>query len=155
MQLTRYTDYSIRVLIHVGTRPDGELSSIQEIADAYDISRNHLMKVVQDLGRARFLETVRGRNGGLRLGRPADKINIGELVRHTEQGFNLVDCSTCLIAPACVLPRILAQATRAFLTVLDGYSLEDVLHDRRTDLRSLFGNFGQSPRDAGCTPQPV
>jgi Rrf2 family nitric oxide-sensitive transcriptional repressor len=137
MQLTRYTDYSIRVLLHVGAREEG-LSSIAEIAAAYDISKNHLMKVVQDLGQAGFLETVRGRSGGLRLGRAADKITIGELVRHTEQGFNLVDCSSCLIAPACTLPRILNEATQAFLAVLDKYTIEDIL-SRRVDLRRLFG----------------
>jgi len=138
MQLTRFTDYSIRVLIHVASRRDDELSSIQEIADAYDISRNHLMKVVVDLGRAGFLETIRGRAGGLRLGRPADTINLGELVRQTEQSLKLVDCSSCLIAPSCVLPRILAEATRAFLAVLDRYTLADLLRDRSGDLRALF-----------------
>ncbi|RVT90923.1 Rrf2 family transcriptional regulator [Sphingomonas crocodyli] len=140
MQLTRYTDYAVRVLLHVGARDEGDLSSIAEIAHVYDISRNHLMKVVQDLGQAGFLETVRGRNGGLRLGRPADEISIGEIVRHTETGFDLVDCSSCIVAPACTLPRILNEATRAFLAVLDRYTLADVL-SRRADLRGLFGNF--------------
>ncbi|WP_019832636.1 Rrf2 family transcriptional regulator [Sphingomonas sp. PR090111-T3T-6A] len=140
MKLTRYTDYAMRVLIHLGSRDDGNgggLSSIAEIARVYDISQNHLMKVVQDLGRAGFVETVRGRGGGIRLGRPAKDINLGELVRHTEAGFDLVDCSTCMIQSACGLPRVLAEATRAFLTVLDNYSLVDLL-DHRLDLRRLF-----------------
>lgn len=140
MQLTRYTDYAIRVLLHVGARDEGSLSSISEIATTYDISKSHLMKVVQDLGQAGFLTTVRGRTGGLKLGRDAKEITIGEIVRHTEQGFDLVDCSSCIIAPACGLPNILGEATRAFLAVLDRYTLADVL-SRRADLRSLFGGF--------------
>ncbi len=140
MQLTRYTDYAVRVLLHVGARDEGALSSIGEIAEVYSISRNHLMKVVQDLGQAGFLKTVRGRGGGLKLARPADEITIGDIVRHTEAGFNLVDCSTCLIAPACSLPKILNEAVRAFLAVLDRYTLADVL-SRKADLRGLFGGF--------------
>jgi Rrf2 family nitric oxide-sensitive transcriptional repressor len=137
MKLTRYTDYAMRVLIHLAVS-DSDLSSIAEIARAYDISQNHLMKVVQDLGAAGYVETLRGRNGGIRLGRPADQINVGELVRHTEAGFDLVDCPNCLIAPACGLPRILNEATAAFLGVLDKYSVADLV-GRRHDLRALFG----------------
>lgn len=140
MQLTRYTDYAVRVLLHVGARDEGSLSSIAEIANVYGISRHHLMKVVQDLGQAGFLTTVRGRKGGLKLGRDAKAITIGQIVRHTEQGFDLVDCSSCIIAAACTLPKILNEATKAFLAVLDGYTLADVL-TRRTDLRGLFGGF--------------
>jgi len=95
------------------------------------------MKVVQDLSRAGFVETVRGRNGGLRVARPAAEINVGELVRHTEGGFNLVECGGCVIAPACGPPRVLAEATKAFLAVLDGYSIAD-LSTRPADLRALF-----------------
>ncbi|MEC3950216.1 Rrf2 family transcriptional regulator [Sphingobium sp. HWE2-09] len=137
MQLTRYTDYAMRVLLHVGARDEGDLSSIQEIADVYGVSKDHLKKVAQNLGQAGLLITVRGRNGGLRLGRPASDITIGQIVRHTESGFNLVDCSSCIIATACTLPQILNEATRAFLEVLDKYTLDDVLK-RRTDLRGLF-----------------
>jgi Rrf2 family transcriptional regulator, nitric oxide-sensitive transcriptional repressor len=140
MQLTRYTDYAVRVLLHVGARDEGDLSSIGEIAEVYGISRNHLMKVVQDLGQAGFLTTVRGRGGGLKLGRPAGEITIGSIVRHTETGFDLVDCSSCIIAPACSLPKIVNEAVGAFLAVLDRYTLADVLN-RRADLRGLFGGF--------------
>src|ERR1700757_289879 len=100
MRFTRYTDYAMRVLIHLGVH-DGELVSIAEIARAYDISHANLMKVVQDLGQAGYVETVRGRHGGVRLARPANAIGLGELVRHTESGFALVDCGQCVIAPAC------------------------------------------------------
>jgi Rrf2 family nitric oxide-sensitive transcriptional repressor len=137
MQLTRYTDYGIRIMLHVGAHD--ELSSIAQIAGAYGISKNHLMKVVQHLGQGGFLETIRGRNGGLRLGRPADEITLGQLVRRTEQGFDLVDCTNCLAAPACTVPRILREATQAFLGVLDRYTLADIL-SRRVDMRNLFGS---------------
>ncbi|MGF7151265.1 Rrf2 family nitric oxide-sensitive transcriptional repressor [Sphingomonas zeicaulis] len=140
MQLTRYTDYAVRVLLHVGARDEGDLSSIAEIAQVYDISKDTLKKIVQDLNQAGFITAVRGRNGGLKLGRPAGDITIGAIIRHTETGFDLVDCSSCLIAPACTLPRILNEATQAFLAVLDRYTLADVL-SRRADLRGLFGNF--------------
>lgn len=136
MKLTRYTDYAMRVMIHLGTHDD-RLVSIPEIARIYDLSHPNLMKVVQDLGHAGYVETVRGRHGGVRLARPADQINLGEFVRHTEAGFDLVDCQGCLIAPACGLPGILAEATRAFLGVLDRYTVADLL-GRRSALRHLF-----------------
>ncbi|CAN5486081.1 nitric oxide-sensing transcriptional repressor NsrR [soil metagenome] len=137
MRLTRYTDYAMRVLLHLAARDDG-LSSIGEIATLYRISQNHLMKVVQDLGKAGFVRTVRGRGGGIALARPADQIVVGQVVRQTEEGFQLVDCSTCVIAPACSLPRVLNEATAAFIAVLDKYSLEDLL-DQRHQMRALFG----------------
>jgi Rrf2 family transcriptional regulator, nitric oxide-sensitive transcriptional repressor len=138
MRLTRYTDYAMRVLLHLAARDDDDLSSIGEIAALYKISRNHLMKVVQDLGKAGFVRTVRGRGGGIALARPADQIIIGQVVRQTEEGFQLVDCGGCVIAPACTLPRALDEATAAFIAVLDKYSLEDLL-DQRHQMRTLFG----------------
>jgi Rrf2 family nitric oxide-sensitive transcriptional repressor len=138
MRLTRYTDYAMRVLLHLAARDDGDLSSIGEIAKLYKISQNHLMKVVQDLGKAGFVRTVRGRGGGVALARPADQIVVGQVVRQTEEGFQLVDCSQCVIAPACTLPRALNEATAAFIAVLDKYTLEDLL-DQRHQMRALFG----------------
>lgn len=138
MRLTRYTDYAMRVLLHLAARDDGDLSSIGEIAGLYKISQNHLMKVVQDLGKAGFVRTVRGRGGGIALARPADQIIVGQVVRQTEEGFQLVDCTNCVIAPACTLPRALNEATAAFIAVLDKYSLEDLL-DQRHQMRALFG----------------
>ncbi len=136
MQLTRYTDYSVRVLTHLSTYPD-RLSCIAEIAQAFGISRNHLMKVVQDLGQSGYVETVRGRNGGIRLRRPPQDINLGALVRHTEKHFDVVDCPNCLIASACQMTNVFAQATRAFLSVLDQYTLADMMA-RRNQLHRLF-----------------
>ena len=138
MRLTRYTDYAMRVLLHLAARGDDGLSSIGEIAALYKISQNHLMKVVQDLGKAGFVRTVRGRGGGIALARPADQIVVGQVVRQTEDGFKLVDCTACVIAPACTLPRALNEATAAFIAVLDKYTLEDLL-DQRHQMRTLFG----------------
>jgi Rrf2 family nitric oxide-sensitive transcriptional repressor len=136
MRLTRYTDYAIRVLLYLGAQP-GKLSSISEIARAYGISQNHLMKVVHDLGKAGYVEGVRGRFGGIRLARPADKINVGTVVRLTEEGFELVECGTCVIAPACGLTGALDEALKAFMAVLDGYTLADLLK-KRSKLVRLF-----------------
>lgn len=130
MRLTRYTDYAMRVLLYLGRKPD-QLSSIAEIALAYAVSQNHLMKVVNDLVNAGYLESVRGRNGGIRLARLPSEINVGALIRHCEDGFDLVDCGSCIIAPACGLTGVLDEALSAFLAVLDRYSLADVLARKR------------------------
>ena len=137
MRLTHYTDYAMRVLLYLGGKSGGELSSIGEIARAYDISQNHLMKVVNDLVNAGYLESVRGRYGGVRLARLPNAISIGDVVRHTEDGFTLADCGSCVIAPACGLTGALNEALAAFMAVLDGYKLEDLLSKRR-DLQRLF-----------------
>lgn len=137
MKLTRYTDYSLRVLMHLAARPE-RLASISEIARTYAISQNHLMKVVHDLRKHGYLAAVRGRAGGIRLARPAAEINIGEVVRHTEEGFDLVDCGSCIIAPACGLVGVLGEALGAFMRVLDGYTLEDLVATRAEALRALF-----------------
>ena len=136
MKLTRYTDYALRVLMHLAARPD-RLASIGEIARSYAISQNHLMKVVHDLRKEGFVAAVRGRSGGIRLARPPEEINIGEVVRHTEDGFDLVDCSTCVIAPACALTGALNAALGAFMATLDGYTLADLVGQRREALREL------------------
>lgn len=136
MRLTRYTDYAMRLLIHLAVH-DGKLCSISEISGAYAISQNHLMKVAHDLGRAGYVQAVRGRAGGLSLARPADKINVGEIVRHTEEGFDLVDCPNCPIAPACGLSVALAKALAAFMVVLDGYTLADLVA-KHAALRDLL-----------------
>lgn len=138
MRLTRYTDYAMRVLLYLGARPD-RLCSIAEIATAYRISQNHLMKVVNDLARAGYIASVRGRSGGIRLARDAASINIGAVVRHTEDGFDLVDCGSCVIAPACGLTSALREALGAFMAVLDSYTLADLLAKRADVARLLLG----------------
>jgi len=131
MQLTLYTDYSLRVLIYLGLN-EQRIATITEISNSYHISRNHLVKVVHNLATQGFINTTRGRGGGLALARPPRQINIGDVVRHTEVNFNLVECfdhehNTCPISPACFLKGGLYEAQRAFMAVLDRYSLEDVL----------------------------
>jgi Rrf2 family transcriptional regulator, nitric oxide-sensitive transcriptional repressor len=126
VKLTRYTDYALRVLIYVGLRSDTQVS-IREMASRYDISENHLMKVVQDLGRAGFLITSRGRGGGVRLGRTSESIRIGDVVRLTELDFDIADCESCSLSGKCRLTSIFTDATGAFLAVLDRYTLADVI----------------------------
>ncbi len=153
MRLTRYTDYAMRVLLYLGARPD-RLCAIAEISRAYGISQNHLMKVVNDLVNAGYLISVRGRAGGVRLGRAPDEINVGAVVRHTEDGFDLVDCDSCVIAPACGLTGALHEALAAFMTVLDGYTLDDLL-DQRAGLAALLtGQAGASSADSVSAIQP-
>ena len=137
MRLKAYTDYALRVLMHLAARPD-RLSSTGEMARTYRISHNHLMKVVQDLRKEGFVDSVRGRSGGIRLARPPEDISVGEVVRHTEASFDLVDCASCVIAPACSLTAALHEARRAFMAVLDGYSLESLVADRQRGLRELI-----------------
>jgi Rrf2 family transcriptional regulator, nitric oxide-sensitive transcriptional repressor len=130
MNITRYTDYSLRVLMYVALKGE-EISTIGEIAESYDISKNHLMKVVQELNTKGYLIAWRGKNGGLRLnGRPED-INIGRLVRDTEQDLALVDCfnnnTGCIITPACRLRSVFSESLEAFFKVLDQYTLADLV----------------------------
>jgi len=136
MRFTRYTDYAMRVLLYLGGRPDA-LCSVPEIAKAYGVSQNHLMKVVHDLGKAGYVTSVRGRFGGIRLARPAEEINVGAVVRQTEEGFDLVDCGTCMIAPACGFTGVLHEALGAFMAVLDRYTLADLVTSK-ADLARLF-----------------
>jgi Rrf2 family nitric oxide-sensitive transcriptional repressor len=137
MRLTRYTDYAVRVLMHLAVHQD-RLCSIGEIAGAYAISRHHLMKIVNDLANAGYVASERGRSGGIRLARPAAEIGIGDLVRHTEGEDELADCEGCVVAPACGLSGALGEALGAFMAVLDGYSLADITR-RRTALGALLG----------------
>lgn len=136
MRLTRYSDYAMRVLLYLGRLPD-RICPISEIARAYGISQNHLMKVINDLVRAGYLESVRGRNGGVRLAKGAGEIRIGAVLRYTEGDFDLVGCKTCIIGSACGLSSVLDEAVDAFLGVLDGYTLADVLARKGDFLRLL------------------
>lgn len=137
MRLTAYTDYTLRTLMHLGLNRD-KLVTIQDIASIHDISKNHLMKVVHQLGLTGMVETVRGRNGGLRLNREPADINIGEVVRNTETDFFMAECFSpdnvaCGYSSDCRLKGVLHAATAAYLAVLDGITLEDLI--RRENLR--------------------
>ncbi|HEY4344809.1 MAG TPA: Rrf2 family transcriptional regulator [Parvibaculum sp.] len=131
MRLTLYTDYSLRLLTYVALKGE-RLTTIQEIAGAYDISHNHLMKVVTELGRAGIVETVRGRGGGLRLARKPEEINIGALVRRMEDDGQHVECfqaatNACVLTPSCKLRHTLRAALDAYYSVLDGVTLADLV----------------------------
>jgi len=142
MQLSFHADYACRTLIYLALLPPGTRSSIEEIAKAYGISVNHLVKVVHALGRFGFVETTRGRGGGLRLARPAREISIGDVIRKTEPGFELVECfrlegNACPITPACGLKPWLGKAMAAFLTTLDNVTLADVTERREALAEAL------------------
>src|ERR1700675_2734058 len=133
MRLTLWTDYAFRTMIYVGTKGD-ELSTIAQIAKSFDISKSHLMKVVNRLEQRGYIKTVRGRNGGIRLGRPAADIRVGSVVRDTEEELAVIGClekaNFCSIERCCVLRSVLHEATQAFLRTLDGYTLADLLAPR-------------------------
>ena len=131
MRLTLHTDYALRLLMHLAVAPD-RLVTIAEVSEAFAISRNHLVKVAHELGKAGFVETVRGRGGGLRLARAPERIVVGDVVRAMEEDFRIVECfdreaNTCCIAPACRLKRLLREALDAWLTVLDAATLADLV----------------------------
>ena len=131
MRLTSFTDYSLRTLLHLGANP-GRLVTIQEIADLHGISKNHLMKVVNELARNGVIETMRGRNGGFRLAHAPEEINIGAIVRMSESDFYMAECfdpggKPCPLVPACALKVALGNATGAFLAELDRHTLATLL----------------------------
>jgi Rrf2 family nitric oxide-sensitive transcriptional repressor len=131
MRLTAYADYALRVLMYVGLK-EPSLATIREISESYDISRNHLMKVVHQLGLLGYLENVRGKGGGIRLARPPSGINIGEVICQVENDLALVQCFNsaaprCRIEPACMLKPILGEARTAFVSVLERYTLADLI----------------------------
>jgi Rrf2 family nitric oxide-sensitive transcriptional repressor len=131
MQLTRFTDYALRVLIHLGSRPEA-FATVAALADDQGISRHHLTKVVHQLGVKGYIATVRGKGGGFRLARQAETIRIGDVVRDLETNFELAECfragaSACRLLPACALKSALAEAGHAFLASLDAHTLADLL----------------------------
>lgn len=130
MRLTRYTDYSFRVLLFAAAT-QGQLVTISEIRDHYKISHGHLLKVINGLKETGFLESVRGRSGGLKLAIAPEKIILGNIVRATEPDFKLIECfgdqNKCVISEKCKLPGPLNEALKAFLKVLDQYTLADMM----------------------------
>lgn len=142
MRLTNFTDYSLRVLIFLAADRDRRVT-IGAIARAFDISENHLMKVVHLLGKAGVLANVRGKGGGLALARAPSAINVGKVVRITEGHPRPAECfdrehNACVIAPICRLRGVLGEAVKAFYAVLDQYTLEDLAGNRRALAKVLF-----------------
>lgn len=149
MKLTNYSDYALRSLIYLAVTPkDGKLANIDDIAQAYDISKSHLTKIIHQLGKLGYIESVRGKGGGIRLAKDPSEINVGQLIRHTESDFGILKClddnskntdstislvnistdtNSCVISPACRLKGMFYKAMLAFVAVLDGYTLADVL----------------------------
>jgi Rrf2 family nitric oxide-sensitive transcriptional repressor len=142
MRLTAYTDYSLRVLIYLGLRGEG-LATISDLSKTYGLSANHLMKIIHNLGKLGYIETVRGRGGGMKLAGAPEEINLGQVVRQMEPDFAIAECfdperrADCVITPACRLQLVLGKAVEAFLDVLDNHTLADLLQNR-TRLRSLL-----------------
>ena len=131
MQLTQFTDYALRSLVYLGSRTD-RLCTVGEIAGAYGISVSHLTKVINRLGSCGYIDTVRGKGGGVRLARAPRLIGVGDVVRHMEERFHIVECfdparRSCPLLPGCILKSVLAEAQRNFLATLDRYTLEDVV----------------------------
>ncbi len=128
MHLTRFTDFGLRTLIYLALQPE-KLGQIAEIAGAYEISESHMTKVVHRLGQAGLIETLRGRNGGIRLARPAAEIGLGDVVRALEPELALVECQAgnfCVIGGLCRLQSIVNEAQEAMLAVMDRYKLSDI-----------------------------
>lgn len=138
MRLTAQTDYALRILLHaaLAEREGDGLLSIAQVAADHEISRNNAMKVVNMLSNAGLLETVRGRSGGFRLGRPAEAITLGEVVRLAEPGMNLADCGGCILRNACGLTGMLNQATQAFLDALDQQTIAQAAAGSRLPARA-------------------
>jgi len=145
MKLTLYTDYSLRVLLYLAYK-QGEAATISELADFYNISRNHLVKVVHDLGKNGFILTTRGKGGGMKLAHPPEEIRISEVVRKTEPDLDLLECfnpstDQCAITRICNLKSILFEARANFVAVLEKYTLADAAK-----------NIGKSPAEFKFTP---
>ncbi|MCB9832647.1 MAG: Rrf2 family transcriptional regulator [Planctomycetes bacterium] len=145
MQLTQFTDFALRLLIHLAITP-GERVPLPRIAAAYGISQNHLVKTVQTLVAEGFVKSWRGRSGGLELARPAEEIIVGEVVRVTEPGLDLLGCfdddaDICVISPTCRLKGLLRTALASFVRELDAVTLADIVKPRRA-LAKLLGEEG-------------
>ncbi|ABQ55865.1 TPA: Rrf2 family transcriptional regulator [Legionella pneumophila] len=132
MQLTQFTDYSLRALIYIALKKGS--CTIKDITDAYSISNNHLIKIIHNLSKMGLIKTIRGKNGGILMAASPETINLGQLIMELEPNFDLVPCfnkekANCCIAPACKLKSVLYEAQRAFLQILEQYTLADVLHN--------------------------
>ncbi|KJS35245.1 MAG: hypothetical protein VR70_16230 [Rhodospirillaceae bacterium BRH_c57] len=144
MRLSTFSDYSLRVLVYVTTHPE-KRATIDQIAEAYGVSRNHLMKVVQTLGHLELVTTVRGRGGGLVLARPAETVRLGDVLRQTEKDSAIVEClgqgpSTCPLCGVCNLTPMFEEAREAFFDTMNRFTLADAA--ARSDiLRLLFSTI--------------
>ncbi len=131
MQLTKYTDYAFRSLIFLALQKPAQLVTISDVAEHFDIPRNHLVKIINHLGKLGYIETVRGKGGGIRLARPASRINLREVIEAVEETLTPIDCrkAHCRILPACRLRGIMGEAQEAFMAVFERYHLSDLLQE--------------------------
>ena len=148
MRMTLHSDYALRMLIYLAVHPDRPVT-VGDIAAAYRLSRNHLLKVALNLSKGGFVETIRGRSGGLRLAKPAAEITIGAVVRHLEEDFALVEClkaggGACAISPLCRMKGLFSEALAAFLNVLDRHTIGEIV-GKPDALAALFGGGGLAP----------
>lgn len=132
MQLTSFTDYGLRALIYMASLPEGRMTSISEVTDVYNVSRNHMVKIINQLSRLGYVTAVRGKNGGIRLGKPAREIRVGDVVRDMEP-LSLVNCSQefCHITSACRLKLALSKAVKCFLQELDNITLAELIEENQ------------------------
>lgn len=131
MQLTRYTDYGLRTLIYLSVLPSGRSASIDEVSEVFGLSRNHVNKIVHQLGKEGLVVTQRGKGGGMRIARDPADINLGDVVRRLENNLQAVNCEQpdiCVLLPGCHLKTVLADAMAAFMRELDQYALADLVH---------------------------
>lgn len=143
MRLTNYTDYGLRVLIYLATWDQLSLANQQHIADTFGLSKNHLKKIIHQLGKLELIETIRGRQGGLRLAKSPEQINLGEVIQALEGQMNIVECldenkNTCLISPVCQLKSVFNEALSAYMNVLHQYTLADVVQNKDELSKILF-----------------
>ena len=141
MRVTKFTDYTLRVLIYLACKPNGNLTTVSQLAEAYSISVHHVRMVVHKLGQSGYIDSVQGKGGGIKLAQKPDKILIGEVVRKTEKDFFIVECFSpqgqCPIAKACKLQHILEDALKAFLDTLNQYTLADITDNKHSIMQQI------------------
>ncbi len=142
MRLTQFTDYSLRVLIYLALHPE-ERVTIDQLTDAYDVSRHHIRSVVHHLAKLGYIESRQGKGGGVALALKPEEVSIREIVENTENDFYIVECfnpdgSACPIEPLCVLKQALSNASKSFLQTLEEYTIEDLIKNKRSQLSSLL-----------------
>lgn len=142
MRLTQFTDYSLRVLIYLALHPK-ERVTIDQLTQAYDVSRHHVRSVVHNLSKLGYVESIQGKGGGLSLALKPKDISIREVVENTENDFHIVECfnpngNACPIEPLCVLKQALSEASKRFLQTLDAYTIEDLIKNKKSQLSKLL-----------------
>lgn len=142
MRLTQFTDYSLRTLIFLALHPNKRVT-INQLTDAYGISRNHLRSVVHKLAKLGYVNSIQGKGGGLTLAMPAADISLADVVQECESDFYIVECfnpdgKTCAIEPLCILKQALHSAFQSFLHALENYSIEDLIYNRKPQLIALL-----------------